>query len=181
MATLTSITPVAACTRLFTPTPISTQFSELLGALARHIEAERDIADVDVWDPAFRTWLTDAEHSYDRVSTLVSEIRHAPLARCADLPLQRMATLLDAMIGSEEPGSFQRIHRMLPEATSLLHCPGDDAVAHRTRQMIATAFARIAEMAMLLTYADLDAEDVDAAARDAAISARPEAQLTRGI
>lgn len=180
MATLTPTTPAEACALPFTPTSISAQFSELLGALARHIEAERDVQDVDIWDVAFRSWLTEAEDCYDRVTTLIAAIRHAPLARRADLPLQRMATLLDAMIGSEEPGAFQRIYRMLPEAMSLLHCPGNDAVAHRMRQMIASAFARLDEMATLPTYADPGAEDVDVdvTAMDAAAAAASEGQLT---
>lgn len=178
MATLTPTTPAEACASTFVPTVISSQFSELLGALARHVEAEQDIQDVDIWNPAFRGWLTDAENCYERVTTLIASIRQAPLARRADLPLQRMAVLLDAMIGSEEPGAFQRIHRMLPGAMSLWHCPGNDAVAHRVRQMIAAALVRIEEMATLPTYADPGAEDMDVAAGDAAASAGPEAQLT---
>lgn len=85
-------------------------FAALLDALSRHALAERDIEHVDVWDPAFRHWLTEAEEVFTEVTTLLSRIRRAEFVRAEDLPLQRLAAVIDAMTGSEEPGTFQRLH-----------------------------------------------------------------------
>ena len=50
------------------PTPLATAFAALLPALVRHIEAEREIEDVDIRGPAFRNWLTDAEEAFITVT-----------------------------------------------------------------------------------------------------------------
>ena len=102
-------------TGAFHPTPISAAFSDLLVALARHAEAERDIEDVDIWDPAFRTWLTDAEEAFTAVTTLISTIYDQEPARAEDTPLQRMTRFIDAMIGSERP-SLQSWLLLQPQA-----------------------------------------------------------------
>ena len=51
------------------PTPLASAFAALLPALARHNEAEREIEDVAIRDPAFRNWLTDAEDAFTTVTT----------------------------------------------------------------------------------------------------------------
>lgn len=103
----------------FTHTPISALFSRLLGAMAVHIEAERDIQHVDVWDPAFRDWLTEAEEALTAVTTLLREIRDHQTARQADVPLMRMAIIIDAMLGAEEPGEFIAAQPLPAQALSL--------------------------------------------------------------
>ena len=50
------------------PTILSSLFSKLNGALAVAIEAERDIADISVWDPAVDAWLSEAERAWDAVT-----------------------------------------------------------------------------------------------------------------
>lgn len=157
MATATATTPIRATEVLhiykLTPTPIMSAFAHLLDALARHAVAERDIEDVDIWDVGFRHWLTEAEEVFTEVTTLLSRIRRADIGRAEDLPLQRVADVIDAMIGSEEPGMFQRLHAWLP--TRLFDCPGASPAARQVRRMLGQAGERIDGLAHLQTYAAL--------------------------
>lgn len=148
------------------PTPVSTAFSQLLVALAQHAEAERDIEDVDTWDPAFRAWLTDAEDAFTRVSTLITAIGNAEPIHATDVPLQRMASYVDAMIGSEEPGTFRRLHVLMPRVQAAIHCTEGSASARRVNHMLLTAGLRMDELAGLLSYEDLLPEDADDAGRE---------------
>lgn len=138
----------------YTPTPISSAFSQLLGALARHIEADRDIETVDIWNTAFSGWLRCAEEAHTDVVGLLSLIRREVILRSEDRPLQRMAMLIDAMIGSETPGEFKRLHGLLPRFENLFRCGGTGVVAQRIDRMLLTALERINEMATLDTYDD---------------------------
>ncbi|HRM74878.1 MAG TPA: hypothetical protein PLI13_09310 [Paracoccus sp. (in: a-proteobacteria)] len=150
---------------LTTPTFISSAFAALLDALSRHALAERGIEDVDIWDLAFCHWLTEAEQVFTEVTTLIGVIRRADPARVEDRVLQRLTTLIDAMIGSEEPGTFQRLHARLPVA--LFRCPGEGPAALQARWMLAAARRRIDALAQLATYADLPPEEGPESAFDA--------------
>lgn len=147
----------------FHPTPISTAFSDLLVALAKHAEAERDIEDVDIWDPAFRNWLTDAENCHTAVTTLISSIHDQEPARAEDVALQRMTRFIDTMIGSEEPGTFRCFHKMMPAFQATIRCRGGSGAARRVNHMILTAGLRLDELAGLLSYADPVDEQLPAA------------------
>ncbi|SFY44327.1 hypothetical protein SAMN04244548_04932 [Paracoccus pantotrophus] len=133
----------------FTHTPISATFSRLLGAMAVHIG---DIQHVDVWDPAFRGWLTDAEEALTAVTTLLCEIRDHQTARQADVPLMRMAIIADAMLGAEEPGEFIVAQRLLARR-HLFSCRTGGAVGRRIHAMIETAYSRLRDLAELEAYA----------------------------
>ncbi|WPZ29177.1 hypothetical protein T8A63_16350 [Sulfitobacter sp. OXR-159] len=134
------------------PTPLATEFAALLPALARHIEAEREIEDVDIWDPAFRSWLTDAEHAFTDVTTHLSTIASIDLTCSDDKPLKRMSMLIDAMIGSEEPQTFMQFYRLLPRFEHLFYCDGTSLAIRHRNVMLRTARAHIDTMANLLTY-----------------------------
>lgn len=153
-----STIPAAPKDRGYKPSAISTTFSALLGALARHVEAERDIKDVDIWDPAFRNWLTDAEEAHATVARTLSDIRATEIARAEDKPLMRMAMLLDHMTCSEEPGAFWTFRPLLMRFDSLFRCPGEDPVAVRVNRMLISARARIDEMAALDLYAPAEGQ-----------------------
>lgn len=139
---------------VFTPTPASASFSALLVALSALIEAERDIEDVDIWDPAFSRWLRDAELAQERVVAGLRQVREAELQRAEDRPLQRLAMLIDAMMGCEDPDGFARLHRLIPANAALFRCDGDSAAARRVNHMLLTGLARIEDLAGLDTYAD---------------------------
>ena len=150
----------------YCPTPISTAFSCLLVALVRHAEAERDIEDVDIWDTAFRTWLTDAEEAFTLVTTLITQIANAEPARPHDVPLQRMTLFIDMMIGSEEPGEFQRLHQLAARFQDAILCTDGSASARRVNQMLAVAGLRMDELAGLISYENLLPEDADDASSE---------------
>lgn len=170
MATITHITaPVATevpCTASYMHSPIASLFSRLLGALALHIEAERDIQDVDIWDTAFTGWLREAEESLTVVTTLLYAIRNGVVMRATDVPLMRLAILADALIGSEDPHDFQRARGLLAHPT-LFRCADVCPVDRRVDAMINTALSRFDELADLDAYApDPFAGVYDATAHD---------------
>ena len=106
------------------PTPLASAFAALLPALVRHIEAEREIEDVDIRGPAFRNWLTDAEDAFTTVRTHLFTITTAEETCSGDKPLIRMALLIGAMVGSGNPATFMRLYGLLPRFKVLLHCHG---------------------------------------------------------
>lgn len=134
------------------PTAVAMAFSALMMALPLHIEAEREIEDVNVFDLAFRNWLTDAEAVFTDVTSLFSTIAIADVARAEDRPLKRMSMLLDAMVGSETPGTFQHYCALLPRFEHLFRCSGSGPVARQCDGMLVMAFTHIETMSMLLTY-----------------------------
>lgn len=145
----------------FTDTTMSTMFSRLLDALARHIQAERDIEDIDMWDLAYRDWLSDAEIAFTDVATLLSSIQRERPVRVGDLVLQDAVRLIDAMIGSEEPGMFQRLHFLLPRLHGQFHWLGAGAAAEPVRQMLMAARNLIEELSTLPIYAEADEDEDD--------------------
>ena len=143
----------------FTHTPVSRAFAQLLGTMAVFIEAERDIEDVDVWDPAFRGWLTSAEDALASVTTLLHQIGDAQSQRASDRPLQHMACLYLDLMGSESGEEFCAIRATLPGRAPLLRCCGVDPVARRVRAMLRAAHARLDELATLSAYTDQGLDD----------------------
>ncbi len=154
MANYMTITPFAAfeADHPKYPTPIASAFAALLPALARHIEAEREIEHADIWDTAFRDWLTDAERVFTEVTTHLFTISTTELTCADDRPLQRMAMLIDAMIISENPDAFMRLYGLLPQYESLFCCRGEDHATRHRNAMLGTARRHIDTMATLLTY-----------------------------
>ncbi|RGP35196.1 hypothetical protein [Pseudotabrizicola alkalilacus] len=156
MATETLTTPFAANEDprkgTYTPTLIASLFSRFLGAIALHIEAERDIQDVDVWDAAFTGWLREAEESLKVVKTFLRQIRDAQVVRASDVPLLRLAILADALIRSADAGDFQRACGLLTHPT-LFRCVETGPVGRRVAAMVKTAVLRLDELADLDTYA----------------------------
>lgn len=164
MTDYNNTTPVAALKADYAnyPTPIASAFAALLPALARHIEAEREIEEVDIWDPAFRAWLTDAEVAFTDVTTHLSTIASLELTCIDDRPIKRMAMLLDALIGSEYPDTFMHLFGLLPRFERLFQCSGSGPAVRHGNVMLGEARAHIDAMATLLTYdgyAEIEADD----------------------
>ncbi|WP_299416220.1 hypothetical protein [uncultured Sulfitobacter sp.] len=144
------------------PTPIASAFAALLPALARHIEAEREIEEVDIWDPAFRAWLTDAEVAFTDVTTHLSTIASLELTCAHDKPLKRMSLLVNSLIRSEEPDNFMFIYGLRPHFEDLFQCEGSGPAVRDRNVMLGQALAHIDAMATLLTYdgcAGVEADD----------------------
>lgn len=143
---------------VYTPTPITRGFSRLLVDLAAFIEAERDIEDVDIWDPAFMGWVRDAEHARQQVRGRLRALRGTVLHRREDGPLLRMARLIEAMIATEELGAFLARYHHLQRDRSAFRCPGNGAVAQRVNQLLAAGLSRIDDLVTLGCFADEAAE-----------------------
>lgn len=156
MANATLTMPIAATKDLrevaYKPTQISVLFSRSLGALALHIEAERDIADVDIWDAAFSGWLREAEESLTVVTGFLRQIREAKVMRASDVPLLRLSVLADTLLGSEDPHDFMRARSLLAHPT-LFRCVEVGPVGRRFHAMIDTGLMRLDELADLDAYA----------------------------
>ena len=134
------------------PTPLASAFAALLPALARHIEAEREIEDVAIRDPAFRKWLTDAEDAFATVTTHLFTITMAEETCSDDKPLKRTALLIEAVVGSGNPATFMPLYGLLPRFEDLLHCHGTGPAMRHRNGMPGPARCHVDTMATLLTY-----------------------------
>lgn len=92
-------------------TPMSDAFPALFGAVAAMITSERDLDDIGhSQDPAYAAWLREAELDQERLTDALRHFHALPCAIPADRPLQRMARLVDAILGHEEPGGARDLH-----------------------------------------------------------------------
>ena len=86
-------------------TAISFAFRDVLKNLHAFIVAERDLEDVAYSsDPAYAAWAQEAELAYENLAKALIAVHSLPVQTREDGPLHRMALLVDAMIGHEEPG-----------------------------------------------------------------------------
>ncbi|WP_376870740.1 hypothetical protein [Albirhodobacter sp. R86504] len=107
-------------TTAFTPnevpqqTPKTIAFTDLMASVANLIGAERDLEDVSYsQDPAYFSWMRDAELAHERVTDSLRHFHALPNDYPQDRPLGRMAQLIDAMLGHEEPGGARKLHRLM--------------------------------------------------------------------
>ncbi|WP_102227115.1 hypothetical protein [Acidimangrovimonas sediminis] len=158
MAIVTRSTPHLAdkAPTKFTHTPISSLFSKLVVALTGFIEAERDIEDVDIWEPAFAIWLSTAEQAQTRVTTLISAIRATAPARLADRPLQRMTLLIDGILQAESQHGLRQHYQLLERFGPLFQVEGNDVVAYRANQLLQAARQRVDDMVDLECLSDME-------------------------
>ncbi|MHA3980688.1 hypothetical protein ACW9UR_23725 [Halovulum sp. GXIMD14794] len=154
MANMPSTTPTRApeaprASR--TDTRITALYLRLLDAIDVHVDAERAIVDVDIWDTAFRTWLTDAERTHATVTGLISAIRDADLEARTDVHFVRVVEAIDLLLGAET------LDEALEAGEAMLRvCPrdprGDGAATGRVARLVAAGRARFRTLAQLETY-----------------------------
>lgn len=130
---------------------ISPLFEGLVDALARHAAAERDLEGLDYWAEDALGLRVATESAFTDVATLLSAIQRAPLRAGGDEVLQDMASLIDRMIGSEEPGTFQRLHWRLPRLAPR-DCRGSGGTATDTQRLLRSARCLIGALARLELY-----------------------------
>lgn len=131
------------------PSYISTLFSCALGALETVVARERDIADVDIWDPAFRSWLTAAERAQDRLADLQHLLMAARVDRPSDRPLKRAAFLLQATLGAERPDDIACLRQVAREMASSFLLDEDSATNRQVNGMLRRALALYEEFLAL--------------------------------
>jgi len=87
----------------FAQTPLTFLFSHLLAALTTHLVAERGCpTDLEVHEQ--QAWQQEAILAHARLVGLLAEIARTAPASAHEIPLQRMAAVLEGVISSEEAG-----------------------------------------------------------------------------
>ena len=158
IATPTTAAHAAKAAR-FTPTAVTRSFSKLLVVLAGHVEAERDIQHVSCWDPAFMDWGRQAERAREQVLSSLDAVDRAAPERPEDRPLQRIALLTGSMIRTTDAEEFAHLHGLVDRFPGLFSCAAASAASLRVNQMLATAKARLADLATLSEYVDAAGQD----------------------
>ncbi|MHA3980897.1 hypothetical protein ACW9UR_24870 [Halovulum sp. GXIMD14794] len=154
MANASPTTPVRAPEALCaspTDTPICALYVRLLDAIDVHVAAERAIADVDIWDPAFRGWLTDAERTHGAVTGLISTIRHADLEAPTDVHLVRVVEALDLLLGAETLDEALEAGEAMVRLQSV-EAHGAGLAMGRVARLVAEGRARFRTLAQLEAY-----------------------------
>ncbi|PVA08468.1 hypothetical protein DC366_19085 [Pelagivirga sediminicola] len=134
-------------------------FSRFNGALAVAIEAERDITDIDVWDPAVNSWLREAERNWDVVFDLRRALREAAVTQAGDAALLAMVRIADAVMGSENVIDFGTADNRLRAATFFRQRLGRGCVPHHVSHMLDQCHARLSTVIRMELYqpvCDLD-------------------------
>ena len=155
-----------------TPSVISTLFSRLNGALAIAIEAERYIADIDVWDPAVNSWLRETERCWDVVFDLRRALREAAVTQPGDAALLAMVRIADAVMASENVVDFGAADNRLRAATFFRQRLGRGCVPHHVSRMLDQCHAHLSTVIQMDLYQPVcDPDDLP----DSLLFAWPEA------
>lgn len=156
----------------FKHSPVSANFSRLIGALGTAIEAERDIED-GLWsDPAFDHWLKQAEAAWQTATDLCRMAFEAPMTRCSDVPLQRIARHLHWTLGCETQAELSIARQTLASHPNLFRWSGHDPESRRISQLLSRARQQFSELC------GLDMLDGLEAASDATVTeAEPSSAL----
>ncbi len=145
-------------------TIVSSAFSALLQAQSAFVRAERDLEDVGhSQDPAYAFWLRDAELAQEALTGALHHFHALPLELPEDRPLRRMALLIDAMLGNEEPGGARRLHRKMQLAFfAHFQAQGIDATAMHRNSLLIQARHLTSAMVALPLFDSTDISDPDA-------------------
>ncbi|WP_138933227.1 hypothetical protein [Roseovarius arcticus] len=146
---------------LHAPTILSVLFSKLNGALAVAIEAERDIVDISVWDPAVDAWLREAERAWDAVLDMRHALLAAPLTHAEEKALLSMVGIADAVMSAETISAFGAAHDRLRAATFFRQRLGRGHLPHRISALLDQCHAHLSAVAQLDLYQPVcDPEDL---------------------
>ncbi|HRK65962.1 MAG TPA: hypothetical protein PKY73_00305 [Hyphomonas sp.] len=163
MAIHTVITPLAA-NEAPRETIASSAFSALLQAQSAFVRAERDLEDIGhSQDPAYDFWLRDAELAQEVLTRALHHFHALPLEVPEDRPLRRMALLIDAMLGNEEPGDARCLHRKMQLAFfAQFQAQGIGATAMHRNSLLIQARHLTSAMVALPLFDGTDVSDPDA-------------------
>lgn len=142
-------------------TAASRAFATLLQAQAAFVQAERDYEDVaQSRDPAYRMWERDAELAQEQLTTALRQFHALPQEAPEDRPLRRMALLIDAMLGDEEPGGARRLHRRMQLAFFVsFQAKGIGATAMHRNALLIQARHLVSAMVALPLFECAEAAD----------------------
>jgi len=73
--------------------------------------AELDLDNVGYsQDPAYANWVRDSEVAFSNLADALGETRNLPVEVPEDMPLKRMALLMDDILGNEDPAAARAMH-----------------------------------------------------------------------
>lgn len=150
-------------------TPKSIAFIDLMASVANLIGAERDLEDVSYsQDPAYFAWMRDAELAHERVTDTLRHFHALPNVCPQDRPLDRMAHLIDTMLGHEEPGGARKLHRLMQMSFfTKFQISGIDATAmHRNAMLIQARHLATALVALPLFDGTSESDQADSSSDD---------------
>lgn len=127
-------------------------FPDLLSALDQHIQCERELDEVDLFDPAYATWLDDAEAAQTALYEVLARITRLRPAAPADAPLWRMSLLIATLVREGTASAFRRYAETEGAFVMHLRVPGSGPAALRARGQIVAARERITALATLTFY-----------------------------
>ena len=90
----------------YTPSDISSLFSQLNGALAVSIEAEHDLDHGNGSDPAIDHWIAEAEAAWMRVRDIQCALAAAPIRHASDRALSAMSDRARVLMSRENTLDF---------------------------------------------------------------------------
>lgn len=139
----------------FRPTPVTTRFTTMMRDVAAYIEAERDLAHCDSWDPACDQWIRDAEEARTQVLDAITALRGTPVCRREDLPLRRYADLAQMLIESDCPEQVRDILALPRRFPHLFRCADTSPIGRRVNLMMASFQQHLHALATLEDVADM--------------------------
>ena len=122
--------------RFYIPSPVSSQFSRLIRALAIAVEAERDVEHADPAHAGFDLLVTEAEAAWDSATDMHRALMPIPSQRAEDQPLKTLAQLINHRRGVETSAELQDNRTLLQGCANWLVCPGEGATAERITAML---------------------------------------------
>lgn len=131
---------------------ISLAFENLLPTIDHYLACERDLDDIDPFDPAYRSWLDDVEAAQMRLYESLALITGLASECAEDVPLQRMSFLIATLMREGSPKAFGRYFELENSFVGCMAVPGNSRHATHARHMLTAARAKIQAMAGLSIY-----------------------------
>lgn len=166
MATATPNTPFHL-NEASTMSSLAEAFAAFLPVFETFISAERDLEEVNGYDPAYNMWLRDAERAQDDLIDAMHGLRQMSARSPQDRAIRHMVHVIDTMRGAAEPGVFRRTHRhMHASFFTLFQARGFDAAASKTNTLLLRARHLVDAMAELPLFDRDDGDDAGVAFAD---------------
>lgn len=163
MTTQTLITPTGGH-EAPTETELMLAFCKSMTCMQTFLLAELDLDEVGhSQDPAYLNWVNDSEKAFSTLADALAETRRIPVEIPEDMPLKRMAVLMDDILGNEDPHSARAVHlKMQLVFFSQLQAAGISTTAmHRNGLLVHARHLLDAMMSLPLWDRDLTDDPFD--------------------
>lgn len=139
-------------------------FCKSLTCMQTFLLAELDLDDIGYsQDPAYANWICESEKAFSTLADALAETRCIPVEIPEDMPLKRMAVLMDDIIGNENPHFARAVHlKMQLVFFSQLQAAGLSTTAmHRNGLLVHARHLLDAMMSLPLWDRDLTDDPFD--------------------